>query len=185
MALTTEERVRRLEDRAAIQDLAVMYGYVMDERVVDGIARLFTDDATLRSADGVFAATGLDEIVKTYQGRFDVLGPTNHFVHGHVVQFDDGEPDVATGIVSSHAEVVRNDQPMWVALRYQDTYRRTPEGWRFADRLMSYMYYVDVREYAEVLAQELRVRTYDQPAPGDWPQSLRGESVDWVTGYLD
>ena len=184
MALTTEERVRRLEDRAAIQDLAVMYGYVMDERVVDGIARLFTDDATLRSADGVFAATGLDEIVKTYQGRFDVLGPTNHFVHGHVVQFDDGEPDVATGIVSSHAEVVRNDQPMWVALRYQDTYRRTPEGWRFADRLMSYMYYVDVREYAEVLGQELRVRTYDQPAPGDWPQSLRGESVDWVTGYL-
>ncbi|HEY9350590.1 MAG TPA: nuclear transport factor 2 family protein, partial [Acidothermales bacterium] len=130
MALTTEERVRRLEDRAAIQDLAVMYGYVMDERVVDGIARLFTNDATLRSADGVFAATGLDEIVKTYQGRFDVLGPTNHFVHGHVVQFDDGEPDVATGIVSSHAEVVRNDQPMWVALRYQDTYRRTPEGWR-------------------------------------------------------
>jgi SnoaL-like domain len=101
------------------------------------------------------------------------------------VQFDDGEPDVATGIVSSHAEVVRNDQPMWVALRYQDTYRRTPEGWRFADRLMSYMYYVDVREYADVLGQELRVRTYDQPAPGDWPQSLRGESVDWVTGYLD
>ncbi|HJY26277.1 MAG TPA: nuclear transport factor 2 family protein [Actinomycetes bacterium] len=185
MALTTEERVRRLEDRAAIQDLAVMYGYVMDERVVDGIARLFTNDATLRSADGVFAATGLDEIVKTYQGRFDVLGPTNHFVHGHVVQFDDGEPDVATGIVSSHAEVVRNDQPMWVALRYQDTYRRTPEGWRFADRLMSYMYYVDVREYAEVLGQELRVRTYDQPAPGDWPQSLRGESVGWGTGYLD
>jgi hypothetical protein len=185
MALSTEERVRRLEDRAAIQDLAVMYGYVMDERVVDGIRRLFTDDAALRSADGVFAATGLDEIVKTYQGRFDVLGPTNHFVHGHVVQFDDGDPDVATGIVSSHAEVVRNDQPMWVALRYQDTYRRTPDGWRFADRLMSYMYYVDVREYAEALGQELRVRTYDQPAPGDWPQALRGESVDWVTGYLE
>jgi SnoaL-like domain len=185
MTISIEDRVRRLEDRNAIQDLAVMYGYVMDERVVDGIPRLFTDDATLRSADGVFSATGLDEIVKTYQGRFDVLGPTNHFVHGHVVRFDDSDPDVATGIVSSHAEVFRNEQPMWVALRYQDTYRRTPDGWRFADRLMSYMYYVDVREYAEVLGQELRVLTYDQPAPGDWPQALRGQSVDWIQAFLD
>src|SRR3712207_2996410 len=88
-----EQRIRRLEDRAAIEDLAVLYGLVMDERDVEGIRRLFTDDATLRSADGVFAAKGIEEIVTTYQGRFDVLGATNHFVHGHVVRIDDGDPD--------------------------------------------------------------------------------------------
>jgi hypothetical protein len=49
----------------------------MDERDIDGVRRPLSTDATLRSQDGVFAAKGTDEIVATYQGRFDVLGPTN------------------------------------------------------------------------------------------------------------
>ena len=102
-----------------------------DVRLRDGrachrrIPRLFTAGCDAESADGIFAANGIDEIVKTYQGRFDVLGPTNHFTHGHVIRFDEQDPDTATGLLASHAEVVRNDPPMWVALRYQDTYRRT------------------------------------------------------------
>jgi SnoaL-like domain len=185
MGLSIEDRVRRLEDRQAIADLAVMYGFVMDERIADALPRLFTADATLRSADGVFAAKGIDEIVKTYLGRFDVLGPTNHYTHGHIVRFDEQDPGTATGLLASHAEVVRNNAPMWVALRYRDVYRRTDEGWRFADRLMSYMYYVDVREYAELLGEELRVRAYAEPAPADWPEILKGQSVDWLKGFLD
>jgi hypothetical protein len=104
--LALEDRIRRVEDRAAIQDLVVLYGFVMDERDVPGIHRLFAHDATLRSQDGVFAATGIDEIVKTYEGRFAALGPTNHVSHGHVVRFDDADPDRATGLVAGHAEVV-------------------------------------------------------------------------------
>ena len=129
--LALEDRIRRVEDRAAIQDLVVLYGFVMDERDVPGIHRLFAHDATLRSQDGVFAATGIDEIVKTYEGRFAALGPTNHVSHGHVVRFDDADPDVAAGLVAGHAEVVRDGKPMVVGLRYKDGYRRTAEGWRF------------------------------------------------------
>jgi len=181
---TLERRITRLEDRAAIQDLAVLYGFVMDERDVEGVRKIFCDDATLRSQDGVFSATGIEEIVKTYQGRFDVLGPTNHFTHGHVIRFEDTDPDVATGLLASHAEVVRNGTPMVVALRYKDRYRRTPTGWRFADRLMSYMYYVDVREYADALGDPLRVRAYGDHRPADWPEVLAGSSVDWLKDFL-
>jgi SnoaL-like domain len=178
-------RIRRIEDRQAIADLAVLYGFVMDERVIDAIPRLFTDDATLRSQDGVFGATGIAEIVRTYQGRFDALGPTNHFTHGHVIRFDESDPDRASGLLASHAEVVRNGKAMWVALRYKDTFRRTEQGWRFSDRLMSYMYYIDVNEYAAALGDTLRVRAYAEPGPADWPETLGGGSVDWLKGFID
>ncbi|MFF5992691.1 nuclear transport factor 2 family protein [Prauserella flavalba] len=183
-ALTLEQRLTRIEDRTEITDLAVLYGYVMDERDIPGIRRIFCEDATLRSADGVFAASGIDEIVRVYQGRFAALRATNHFTHGHVIRFDDGDPGSAHGLLASHAEVVRDGKPMVVALRYRDRYRRTPEGWRFADRLMSYMYYVDVREYADALGDALRVRAYGDRRPADWPEVLNGGGADWLHDYL-
>lgn len=185
MTKSLEQRIARIEDRTEIQDIGVLYGYVMDERDEDGIRRIFCEDATLRSADGVFAADGIDAIVTTYLGRFKALGPTNHFTHGHVVRFDDADPDVAYGQLASHAEVVRDGKAMVVALRYQDTYRRTSTGWRFADRLMSYMYYTEVTEYADVLGKELRVRAYGDERPADWPELLtKGHVPTWLKDYL-
>ncbi len=145
MTTDLETRITRLEDTNAIQALGILYGYVMDERDEDGIRRIFCADATLRSQDGVFAATGMDEIVTTYLGRFAALGPTNHYSHGHVVRFDDDDADVAYGLLASHAEVTRNGVGMVVALRYKDTYRRDGGQWKFQDRLMSYMYYLPDR----------------------------------------
>ncbi len=180
-----EQRLERLEDRAAIMDLAILYGFVMDERDVAGIRRLFSTDATLKSQDGVFAAKGIDEIVATYEQRFAALGPTNHVSHGHVVRFDDADPDVAHGVVASHAEVWRNERPMVVGLRYKDQYRRTADGWRISNRLMSYMYYVDVREYASALGDQLRVRAYGEPRPADWPEVLTAEpDLRWLSDML-
>lgn len=180
-----EARLRRIEDKADIEDLVVLYGFVMDERDLDGVRRLFAEDATLRSHDGVFAASGLDQILQTYQGRFDVLGPTNHVSHGHVVRFDSGNPDIARGLVAGHAEVVRNDEPMLVALRYRDVYRRTEAGWRFQDRLMGYMYYASVRNYAEALQGPLSVRAYGDKRQAHWPEALYGPSVPaWLGDFL-
>src|SRR6478672_6541630 len=134
MTTDLETRIARLEDTNAIQALGILYGYVMDERDEDGIRRIFCEDATLRSEDGVFAATGIEEIVTTYLGRFAALGPTNHFSHGHVVRLDPADRDRATGLLASHAEVYRDGKAMQVALRYKDTYRRVDGRWRFADR---------------------------------------------------
>jgi hypothetical protein len=180
-----EDRIRRIEDRSAIQELGVLYGFIMDERDEGGIRQIFTTDATLRSQDGVFAARGIEEIVETYLGRFAALGPTNHYSHGHVVRFDDGDPDTATGLLSSHAEVSRNGTAMQVALRYKDTYRRVEGKWRIADRLMSYMYYLAVDEYAEGLGDRNSVRVYGDHRPSDWPETLYSENgSDWLKAYL-
>ena len=148
MTTDLETRIGRLEDTNAIQALGILYGYVMDERDEDGIRRIFCEDATLRSQDGVFAAYGL---------------------------------------LASHAEVTRNGVGMVVALRYKDTYRRDGGQWKFQDRLMSYMYYLPIAEYADGLGDGAgSVRAYGDHRPADWPESLQngGKRNDWLWDFL-
>jgi len=183
--LTLEQRIRRIEDREEIRDLVVMYGVIMDERDFDGIDRLFIPEGTLRSADGVFAAEGIEAIRATYQGRFDALGATNHFTHGHVIRFDPENPDHAYGFLASHAEVDRDGIAMVVALRYLDEYVRTDRGWQFKDREMSYMYYVPVTQYAEAMVGPDRVRAYGTATRADWPEALNGSDVSWIRDWIE
>jgi ketosteroid isomerase-like protein len=165
-----EQRIRRLEDLEEIRSLAIRYGFAVDDRDLDRIRELFSDDAELRTMSGPSKGKGIDAVVEYFRSTHAVLGPTNHFTHGHVVEFDENDPDRATGIVAAHAEVVRNGVPMITAMRYYDTYVRTPAGWRFRERVQSYMYFVDVREYAEALGHELRMRRApDDWKPADWP----------------
>jgi hypothetical protein len=159
-----ECRIRRLEDLEEIRGLAVRYGVLVDERDVDGLCGLFSADGELRTMSGPSKGRGAEAIAEYYRAGYRVLGPTNHFTHGHLVDFDADDADRATGLVFAHAEVVRGGAPMVTALRYHDTYLRTPTGWRFRERIQSYMYFVDVREYAEALVHPLRMRR----APGDW-----------------
>lgn len=179
-----EARLRAVEDRLEIQQLIMLYGFVMDERDAAGMSSLFTEDARLASADGVMDAVGLDRITATYQSRYHALGATNHFVHGSVLRFDT-DPDVAHGVVSGHAEVVRLGETYWVALRYQDDYRRTPSGWRIGSRVMSYMYYVKVEDYADVLRGPDRVRVYGDARPADWPSVLHGGDLSWLRAHYE
>lgn len=175
-----ESRLRRVEDRQALTELVLLYFHVMDERDVGALPKIFTADAHLGSGDGVFDATGLDTITKTYQGRFDALGATFHYSHGLIVEFDEAEPDSATGTSTGHAEIVRNGAPMIVALRYRDRFRRTLDGWRIADRVMSYFYYTPAERYIEVMTSDARNLAYGDPRPADWPQVLTGGDLSWL-----
>lgn len=180
-----EVRLREVEDRADIQELGVLYGFVMDERSEKGIRQIFAEDAELGSEDGVFAAKGIEEIVETYLGRFSALGPTNHFSHGHVVRFDPQDPDRATGLLASHAEVTRNGVAMQVALRYKDEYRRNNGRWQFAKRVMGYMYYLPFSELSEALGDRNSVRAYGDQRPSDWPEVLYAENGNaFLDAYL-
>lgn len=168
-----EARIRRLEDIEAIRQLCTAYGIAMDERDMESTREMFTEDAELRSKDGVFAAKGRQAILDTYQGRWDVLGPTYHFVHGQTIEIDPDDPDRATGTLTSHAEVVRNDEPMIVALQYEDVYRRDDGKWKFAEREMGYFYYMPPDRYTEVMRSPNRNLAYGDARPADYPQALR------------
>jgi hypothetical protein len=104
--------------------------------------------------------------------RFEVLGPSNHFTHDRIVEFD--TDDRAHGIVLSHAEMHRKGVPMLAAIRYHDVYRHDAGAWRFAERELSFYYYVPTAEYIDALGPGLarRMRAYDDARPADWPEKL-------------
>ena len=165
-------RLRRLEDREAIRELVGRYGYVIDNRDIDGLAEIFCEDGVLQSQDGIMNAEGRAAIVEMYRGRFAVLGPTFHFTHDHAITLDEQDADSASGIIASHAEVTRNGETMLAAIRYHDRYRREAGRWRFAKRVLSFFYYTPTAQYVETMKSALRQRAYGDERPADWPEAL-------------
>jgi hypothetical protein len=103
-----------------------------------------------------------------------VLGPSNHVSHDRIVTFDEADPDHATGLVLSHAEMNRKGVAMLAAIRYHDAYRRDAGAWRFQKRVLTFMYYVPTSEYLDALGTGLatRNRAYDVAQAADWPEPL-------------
>jgi len=128
-------RICRLEDRAEIGELVARYCLGLDDRDLARMTELFTPDAVVRSSDRVMHAAGLRAVVAMFRGRFAVLGPSNRFTHDRNVQFEDDDPDAASGIVLAHAEMNRRGQ-MLAAIRYADRYRRLEGRWRIAERVI-------------------------------------------------
>jgi hypothetical protein len=177
---TLEQRIARLEARAEIRELVGRYCFTIDERDIEGIGQCFTRGGAFRSLDGVMNAVGRDAVVEQFHGRFSVLGPSNHFTHDHVIEFDERDSARASGIVNSHAEVVRNNEPMLASLRYHDDYRFEEGRWRFEARVLSFFYYVRLEEYREAMGGTLRNRAYPAPQSADFPES----SPAWQDYYF-
>lgn len=167
-----EERIARIEAESAIRRLIAAYCFTIDDRDLPAIAALFADDARVASEDGVMEARGIDAIMAQYRQRFSVLGPGAHYMHDVLIDFDAGDPAQAIGRVSGHAELWRRDRMMVAGLRYRDRYVRTPAGWRFGERIIGFLYYVDAADYPGILGHLDRNRAYDTPLPADFPEAL-------------
>lgn len=167
-----EARLARLEAESQIRQLVARYCFYIDDRDIGKVRSLFTPDARLRSADGVMDATGVDAIIEQYHGRFAVLGAGWHFMHDVLLDFVDDGAREARGRVSGHAELWRLGQMMIAGLRYDDVYRNTPGGWRIHERTISFLYYVPLAQYPDILRTPLRNLAYGEPRPADFPEGL-------------
>lgn len=162
-------RIRRIEDRQAIGDLISAYTFAMDNRDLDWAMDLFTEDGRFRSADGVMDGRGRAAMADQYRKRYASLGFNFHVTHDQHVSFV--SDDEANGMVSSHAEVVRNGEAMVTAMRYHDVYRRCADGkWRFSDRCIHFFYYMPVADYVEALKGRGRMRAYGDIRDADLPE---------------
>lgn len=168
---SVEARVRRLEDRAELRELVARYAVAIDDRDIEAITALFTPDGVFRSQDGVMNARGHEAVIEQFRGRFKALTVSYHFAHDQVLSFGN-DPDAASGLVTAHAEVWRNGRALIAALRYADAYRRHAGRWCFAERQVSFLYYLPVDEYAQGLGDRLRMRAYGDRRAADFPESL-------------
>ena len=165
-----EHRLQGLEDKNAITDLAVRYGEYVDDHNAAGLRELFTDDARFHSANGLMDGNGIEGIMQHLAGRWDIIQTSFHITHGHVIEVDSGDRDQATGVLFSHAEVVREGTPMISALRYDDRYRRIDGTWRFSERKLSFFYYVEASGYIADLMTDTPVRVDATPRRADVPR---------------
>ncbi len=165
---TLESRLAEVEDRLAIRELVSRYCFGIDDRDLASVSDLFTESAFFGSAGGAMGAVGRSAILRQFESRYSVMGPSNHVSHDHVVEFD--APNRAHGRVSLHAEVWRNERAMITALRYADKYEKSQGKWRFAQRLLSFMYYLPVEEYRSAMGGLQRNRASAQAQLADWPE---------------
>lgn len=121
-----EARLRRLEDRVAIEDLVVSYFLAADGDDLRGVGQSFTDDAVFK-ASGATAATGRQGIIDFIASARTQMGLTVHTPHYAQIRFD-GD-DVAQGLVGAHLELVLGGSTVYGAVRYVDEYTRTEDGW--------------------------------------------------------
>lgn len=161
-------RFEAMEAELAIRNLIARYCFAMDDRDIPAIGELFTREARVWSGDGVKDSRGRKALVAMYEGRFAVLGATNHLIHQAEIRVESGTR--ATGTVSSHAEVWRNGRQQIAALRYEDVYALEDGEWRIADRTMLYVYYTPVEHYAGILGTRDRNLTYERPIAADVPE---------------
>lgn len=169
-------QLRRLQDRAELNELVVRYGQLVDDRDLEGLAQLYTHDAVFDSREG--PAIGRDAVIDYYRRQLRSYGVTYHYVHGHVI--DDLGEDTATGTAHAHAELAIEGTTVVIALRYADTYRREDGRWRFHHRRAQQLYGLPLSDLPHRLGDRDRKHWPGTDAgPADLPESLPSWQRFW------
>jgi len=169
MAQTTEDlarRLRRLEDRAELEDLVVRYFLACDDDDWDALFEVF-------SADAEFAdAFGRDQVVEAMRESRAGMGPSVHTPDGTLFTFDERDENAARGVVTAHWELSMGGRTLYGAVRYEDEYVRERDRWRIRRRAIRIRHVGPWEEVASSLTSATPVRWPGRDAvPADLPVS--------------
>ena len=155
-----DRRLRRIEDRAEIQELGQRYCRCIDDNDWTRLRTLFTDGAAMAGQ------TGGDAVVATLRAIRSGYGRTIHTAHGLVPE-ELGD-DHARGYVPSSAQLVIGGEFVVSAIRYFDTYAKVGGAWKFASRDLRFVYALPWSQASLALVDGLPVRwPGSEPAPID------------------
>lgn len=129
----TARLVRRLSDIEDIRRLKHRYCALCDAGYdADRLAELFTEDAVWDGGP-IGAHEGREAIRRFFEGSPKRVPWALHMVTNPIIDVDG---DAATGQWYLWEPLVYalpgGDEAWWMSARYDDRYRRTAEGWRFA-----------------------------------------------------
>ncbi|SFV02718.1 nuclear transport factor 2 family protein [Pseudoduganella namucuonensis] len=165
-----EKRIRRLEDRADLNDMVVRYFLAVDDDDYLALAGIFAE-ASEFSASGFPGASGREAIVESLRASRRHMGATVHTPD--YALFDFQSDDSATGTVGAHLELAIAGRTLMGAVRYRDAYARIDGGWRIVRRHMRVVHMGPWEEIGASLTTELRVRWPGMaPLPSDFPKRV-------------
>lgn len=133
-----EERLQRIEDMLAIQQLPIRYALAVDERDVDAWVKLFVPD--VKVGDAIGRAALRDQITPMLRQFYRSI----HQIVGHRVDIVDEHH--ATGSVYCRAEHEVGDRWVVMAIRYDDEYRKVGDEWFFGRRKERHWYAADLTD---------------------------------------
>jgi hypothetical protein len=163
-------RVRRLEDRAELRELADRYCIAIDDSDWDALLGMFAEDAVMAGATGSRNVVGVLRSIRSGYGR------TIHTALAQVLDFADD--DHASGVVPGRGELAIAGQTVVCAMRYLDDYVRVGGRWRFARRDVRFGYALPWTDMAEAMTTELPIRwPGTRPAAADEPRHRAARSA--------
>ncbi len=133
---TLPSAVQRLQDRAAIQDLAVDYAYAVDDQDWERWRSLFSSDAHVDYASSGGIAGSRDEIVAWFPQAMSVFRSTMHTATCHEIRFIDDDHAVGRVHLFNRNELSWDgvDEVLDISGIYEDKYEKVDGRWRFTYR---------------------------------------------------
>ena len=133
--------LQELSDRLEIGDLIARYSDAVDNRRWDDLDVLFTPEAVLD-----YTATGavrgsLPEVKAFLAEMLPAFQRTQHLTGASTVRVDGDSARARTACFNPM--VVDGAHVFFVGLWYDDALVRTPDGWRFAERVQEQAYLHD------------------------------------------
>ncbi|MDX2166959.1 MAG: nuclear transport factor 2 family protein [Deltaproteobacteria bacterium] len=128
----SDDALRSLLDRAAIQDLLARYAHGVDRRDLDTVAACFTPDAGYQGSLGTGTiAVALDAL----RDRMPRYRTTMHFLTNVLIELHGDRASSETyALVYHRLEGEDEDEDFVVGVRYLDELTRFPDGWRITRR---------------------------------------------------
>jgi uncharacterized protein (TIGR02246 family) len=166
-----ETRIARVEAQQDIRALVSTYCMACDDRDLDTLVGLFTEDGLFQSRNGVTDARGRSGIHHHFASRYGGMGATNHWTHDHLITLG-GDGTTAAGIVFSHVESSLKGVGFIGATRYHDSYVKQDGRWLFKARMLEFLYFCPADAYTGILSEPLRMKAFGHETPADYPESI-------------
>ena len=128
-----DQRVRHLEDIHAIKTLRMLYHRYINEEEFDRVVSLYTPDARLDFGP-IAKAAGTAQIDAMYRSLPDNVEIVKQFIHNHLVEV---HGDEAVGLAYLDARYGNKGESLLVAARFEEKYRRTADGWRISETIVT------------------------------------------------
>lgn len=130
--MTTSE----LMERTAINDLLDDYAFAVDSRDWDALGRLFTDDAVLDYTAAGGPRGSRDEVLAWIAESLPAVTMTQHLLTNRRVRLTGDAAEVRTELLNPLLFAGEGGaQLLLLGGRYDDRVVRTPDGWKFAERI--------------------------------------------------
>ncbi|WP_219893482.1 nuclear transport factor 2 family protein [Aquisediminimonas profunda] len=165
---TLEERIKKLEDRAEIQDLVARYFKATDDDDERAVADCFTQDAKF-VATGFEGASGRDAIMAFLAAARSNMRQTVHTPHYVHIAFKGANE--ADGVTVAHLEIGMGDTTVYAAVRYLDSFSRESDRWKIACREMRVVHAGSWDDVSRSLIDPANVRWPGaKPTTSDFPR---------------